>query len=174
MSSMKERMLGGEPYLASDPVLVAERARCQEALARFNAGDGPPPFGRLGAGSEVLPPLRCDYGYNVSIGERTFVNYNAVLLDVAPIAIGDDVQVATNVQLITATHPVDPDERRGGWESGAPITIGDGAWLGAGAIVLPGVTIGAETVVGAGAVVTKDLPPRVVAVGNPARVVRDV
>ena len=167
-------MLRGEPYLASDPVLVAERERCQAAIARFNAGDGPPPFAALGDGSEVLSPLRCDYGYNVTVGARTFINYGAVMLDVTPIVIGDDVQIATNVQLITATHPVDPDERRSGWESGAPITIGDGAWLGAGAIVLPGVSVGAEAVVGAGAVVTKDVPPRVVAVGNPARVVREL
>jgi maltose O-acetyltransferase len=160
-------MLAGEPYLASDPVLVAERERCQEQLAR-----GALPFARIGKGSQIMPPVRCDYGYNVSVGDRTFVNYGAVLLDPAPIAIGHDVQIATNVQLITATHPVDPEERRARWELASPVTVEDGAWLGAGAIVLPGVTVGREAVVGAGAVVTRDVPPRTVVAGNPARVLR--
>ena len=162
-------MLAGERYLASDPVLVAERERCQEQLAR-----GTLPFARVGEGTQIMPPVRCDYGYNVSFGARTFANYGLVLLDPAPIAIGDDVQIATNVQLVTATHPVDPDERRALWEMAHPVTLEDGAWLGAGAIVLPGVTVGRDAVVGAGAVVTRDVPPRTVVAGNPARVLRQV
>ena len=169
---MKDRMLAGEPYRADDPELVSERARCRDLVERFNAGEDMALFGHLDATAEVLAPVQCDYGYNVSIGARTFVNYNAVLLDPAPIAIGDDVQIATNVQLVTATHPLDPDERANGWELAFPIRIEDGAWLGAGALVLPGRTVGAQAVVGAGAVVTKDVPPRTVVAGNPARVIR--
>lgn len=160
-------MLAGEPYLASDPALVAEREHCQDQLAR-----GALPFARVGEGTAIMPPVRCDYGYNVSFGARTFANYGLVLLDPAPIVIGSDVQIATNVQLITATHPLDPDQRRAGWELAAPVTVHDGAWLGAGAMVLPGRTVGAEAVVGAGAVVTRDVPSRVVVAGNPARVIR--
>jgi maltose O-acetyltransferase len=131
-------------------------------------------FAHVGAGVVVLPSLRCDHGTGVSIGDRSFLNYDCVLLDVAPITIGADCQIAPRVQLVTAAHPVDPRARRAGWESGAPVTIGDGVWLGAGAIVLPGVTIGAQSAVGAGAVVTRDVPAGVVAAGNPARVLREV
>jgi maltose O-acetyltransferase len=166
--SHKERMLRGDPYLASDRQLAAERAQCQQLLER-----GALPFA-TGDGTTVMPPVRCDYGYNVKIGARTYVNYGAVLLDPAPITIGDDVQIATNVQLITATHPVDAAERRAGWELAHPVTIADGAWLGAGVIVLPGVTVGEEAVVGAGAVVTKDVAPRTVVAGNPAQVLREL
>ena len=120
----------------------------------------------------IRPPLRVDYGSHLRIGARTFANYGLVALDVADITIGDDVQIGTNVQLITPTHPVDPSLRRQKWEAAKPIAIGDNVWLGSGAIVLPGVTIGENTVVGAGAVVTRDLPAGVVAVGNPARVIR--
>jgi maltose O-acetyltransferase len=131
-------------------------------------------FGALGEGSVVTVPLPCDYGSNVRIGERCFINANAVFLDPAPITIGDDVQVGPAVQLLTATHPVDAAERATGWESAKPIAIEDGVWLGGGVIVGPGVTIGARTVVGAGSVVIRDVPPDVVAVGNPARVVRSL
>ena len=120
----------------------------------------------------IRPPFRCDYGWNVSIGPGTFVNYGCVMLDVVPIRIGARCQIATNVQLLAATHPLDPEQRGDGWEYGEPITIGDNVWLGGGVIVCPGVTIGDDTVVGAGAVVTRDLPAGVVAVGNPARVLR--
>jgi maltose O-acetyltransferase len=122
----------------------------------------------------VRPGFRCDYGSHITIGARTFVNYDCVMLDVAAITIGASCQIATCVQLLTATHPVDPGPRRAGWESGAPIVLGDNVWLGGGVIVCPGVTIGDDTVVGAGAVVTRDLPPGVVAVGIPARVLREI
>jgi maltose O-acetyltransferase len=181
---MKNRMLRGEDYLADDPVLTAERLRAQLLLERFNATSAADPdaragllhelFGRVGEGSVVLPPLRCDYGYNVSLGARSFVNYGAILLDVNPIEIGDDVQIATGVQLLTATHPLDAPTRLALWESGRPISIGDAAWLGAGAIVLPGVRIGREAVVGAGAIVTRDVAPGTVVAGNPARLIRDL
>ena len=131
-------------------------------------------LGEVGEGVVVRPPFYCDYGSHISIGARTFVNYDCVLLDVAPIRIGAACQLATRVQLLTATHPVDPEPRRLGWESAAPIELGDNVWLGGGAVVCPGVSIGEDTVVGAGAVVTRDLPAGVVATGVPARVVREI
>jgi maltose O-acetyltransferase len=181
---MKERMLRGELYIAGDPELAADHARAQALLERFNTAphdahderDGliRELFAEVGEGVIVKPPLRCDYGLYVSIGERAFVNYGCVMLDVQPIRIGAFCQIATNVQLLTATHPIDPEPRRLGWEFGEPITIGDNVWLGGGVIVCPGVTIGDDTVVGAGAVVTRDLPSGVVAVGNPARPLREI
>lgn len=182
--SNRERMLAGDFYLADDPELgermgraarlsrefedlfTVDRERAREVLATLLAS--------LGEATVVRPPIRVDYGDQISIGAGTFVNFNLVALDVAPIAIGDHCQLGPNVQLLTAYHPVEPEPRRQGLEAAAPITIGDNVWLGGGAIVLPGVTIGDDTVVGAGAVVTKDLPPGVVAVGNPARVVRSL
>jgi maltose O-acetyltransferase len=181
---MKERMLRGELYLADDPVLAADHARAQELLERYNATTHAEQderdrllralLGVVGEGVVVKPTFRCDYGTHISIGARTFVNYDCVLLDVAPIRIGAHCQLATRVQLLTASHPVDPEPRREGWEYGRPITIGDNVWLGGGVIVCPGVTIGDDTVVGAGAVVTRDLPAGVVAFGNPARVHRTI
>jgi len=181
---MKERMQRGELYIAADPELEADMARAQEILDRYNAtrhGEQPlrdellrQLLGDVGDGVVVKPTFRCDYGTPVSIGAGTFVNYGCVMLDVMPIRIGAACQLATNVQLLSATHPVDPEPRRAGWEYGEPITLGDNVWLGGGAIVCPGVTIGDDTVVGAGAVVTRDLPVGVVAVGNPARVLREI
>jgi maltose O-acetyltransferase len=182
--TMRERMLAGELYLADDPVLAEEQARAARLLDRFNksgADDGAERrglllelLGELGEGSEIRPPLRCDYGSRIRVGARTFVNYGLVALDVASIEIGDDVQIGPNVQLLTPTHPIDPDTRRAKWEAAEPIVIERNVWLGGGVIVLPGVTIGENTVVGAGTIVTKDLPPNVVAAGNPARVVRSL
>jgi maltose O-acetyltransferase len=182
--TMRERVLAGELYLADDPVLAEEQARAARLLERFNqtgVDDGAERhglllelLGELGEGSEIKPPLRCDYGYRIRVGARTFVNYGLVALDVAPIAIGDDVQIGPNVQLLTPTHPIDPDTRRAKWEAAEPIAIEGNVWLGGGVIVLPGITIGENTVVGAGSIVTKDLPPNVVAAGNPARVVRSL
>jgi maltose O-acetyltransferase len=129
-------------------------------------------LGAIGEDTVIRPPLYVDYGSQLRIGARSFANYGLVALDVAAITIGDDVQIGPNVQLLTPTHPVEAGPRRDKWEAAEPITIGANVWLGGGVIVLPGVTIGENTVVGAGAVVTKDLPADVVAVGNPARVVR--
>jgi maltose O-acetyltransferase len=182
--SMRERMLAGEPYIADDPVLAEESQRAQGLAHRINTMDPNDARGRrelleellggFGEHSELRPPLHCDYGYQTTIGARTFVNWGATLLDVAAIPIGDDVQIGPHVQLLTATHPLDPQPRRDKWEAAQPITIGDNVWLGGGVIVCPGVTIGADTVVGAGSVVTRDLPAGVVAVGSPARVVREL
>ena len=182
--AVRARMTRGERYQGSDPVLVADRDRAYRITRLLNTlptGEDSARravlahlLGKLGEGASIVPPLRVDYGYNVHLGARSFVNFDAVMLDVAPITIGADCQLATRVQLLTATHPVDATARATMWEWGEPITLEDRVWLGGGVIVLPGVTIGADTVVGAGAVVTRDLPPGVVAVGNPARVLREV
>ncbi|MGC4894114.1 sugar O-acetyltransferase [Micromonospora sp. DT31] len=183
MTTMKDRMLAGEPYLAEDPAIIADLVRAARLTERFNLSPAGDPAGRailrellgsLGADTMIRPPFHCDHGYQTHIGPRGFVNVHAVFLDVARITIGADAQLGPNVQLLTATHPVEPDARRAKWESAQPITIGDNVWLGGGVIVLGGVTIGDDTVVGAGAVVTRDLPPGVVAVGNPARPIRSV
>ena len=131
-------------------------------------------LGAVGEDVEIRPPFYVDYGTNIRIGARTFVNFGFMALDVADITLGADCQLGPNVQLLTPTHPVDPELRRAKWEAAKPIVIGDNVWLGGGVIVCPGVTIGENTVVGAGAVVVKDLPANVVAVGNPARVVREI
>lgn len=175
-------MLRGELYIADDPELRADAIRRDELLTRFNATRASEIeeqrailaklLGEIGEGVVVRPPLTMDYGYQTTIGAHTFVNAGCVILDVARVAIGERCQIGPNVQILTPTHPLEPEARAAGWEAAEPITIGDNVWLGGGVIVCPGVTIGRDTVVGAGAVVTKDLPPRVLAVGNPARVVR--
>jgi maltose O-acetyltransferase len=180
--TMRERMLAGDLYIADDPEIAAASARSLDLAAAYNATtvrQGPlrrrlleELLGAIGEGTEIRPPLHVDYGSHLRIGARSFANFGLVALDVAPITIGDDVQIGPNVQLLTPTHPVEPEPRRAKWEAAEPITIGDNVWLGGGVIVLPGVTIGENTVVGAGSVVTRDLPADVVAVGNPARVVR--
>lgn len=181
MGEQKDRMLAGRLYRDSDPELVDERAACQRRLARFNAADDEVDrhrvllevLGSFGADSSIMPRLQCDYGYNVRIGSNTFINYDAVLLDVATITIGDDVSIGPRAQLLTPVHPMDDHEaRRQRWESAAPITLGDNVWLGGGVIVCAGVSIGADTVIGAGSVVTRTLPARVFAAGNPCRVIR--
>ncbi len=179
---MRERMLAGDLYIADDPELAEHRAVALDVMNAYNAtSERQRPLrdrllsellGPIGQGTEIRPPFYVDYGSHITIGARCFANFGLVALDVAPITIGDDVQIGPNVQLLTPTHPVEPELRRQQWEAAKPIEIGDNAWLGGGAIVLPGVTIGGNTVVGAGAVVTRDLPANVVAAGNPARVVR--
>jgi maltose O-acetyltransferase len=180
--SQRERMLAGDLYIADDPELARDALRAAELTKAFN--DSSPSdsterrrilvelLGSLGEGTEIRPPFYCDYGYHTHVGAGTFVNFGLVALDVAPIHIGDDVQIGPYVQLLTPTHPLEPEQRRAKWEAAEPIEIGDNVWLGGGVIVCPGVTIGANTVVGAGAVVTSELPAGVLAVGAPARVVR--
>lgn len=183
-SSAKERMLRGEPYDANDPELVAERAACRRVIARLNATPHEDRaaraatldelLGGLGEGAVVLAPFQCDYGHQITVGRRTFINYGAIILDAAPVTIGADVQIGPGVQLITALHPLDPAERRTGLETAAPVSIGDDAWLAGGVIVLPGVSVGAATVIGAGSVVTKDMPDRHLCFGNPCRPLREI
>ncbi|MEU6812946.1 sugar O-acetyltransferase [Streptomyces sp. NPDC046831] len=177
-----ERMLAGDLYIADDPEITRRQQRAMRLAARYQAAYLEQAeeaeslladlLGSLGEDAHVRPPLYVDYGSNITIGARTFVNYNLTALDVAAIVIGEDCQIGPNVQLLTPTHPLEPQPRRDKLEAARPIIIGDNVWIGGGAVVMPGVTIGDNAVIGAGAVVTKDVPADVVAVGNPARPVR--
>lgn len=180
----RERMLAGDLYIADDSEnerLHRRAVRLADEYHRAYAAGDPGAravlvdlLGTLGDGAHLNPPLFVDYGENIHIGAGTFVNFNLTALDVAAIRIGEDCQIGPNVQLLTSTHPIDPQPRRDKLEAAAPITIEDNVWLGGGVIVCPGVTIGANSVIGAGSVVTKDIPAGVVAVGNPARVIREI
>jgi maltose O-acetyltransferase len=180
--SMRERMVAGDLYIADDPELDEESHVAQDLMVAYNTTRSRQKplrralleqlLGSVGDDTAIRPPLYVDYGTNITFGARCFANYGLMALDVARITIGDDVQIGPNVQLLTPTHPLEPGPRRDKWEAAEAITIGDNVWLGGGVIVCPGVSIGADTVVGAGSVVTKDLPAHVVAVGNPARVIR--
>jgi maltose O-acetyltransferase len=177
-------MRAGELFPGDDPELNRELERRQALVAALNeiphegterrAAALAELLAGIGEGTIVRTPFYCDYGDGIQIGARCFVNFNCTLLDGASITIGDECLLASGVQLITATHPVDPVRRRAAIEQALPIALEDGVWLGAGAIVCPGVTIGENTVVGAGAVVTRSLPAGVVAYGNPARVAREI
>ncbi|MFF0187490.1 sugar O-acetyltransferase [Streptomyces sp. NPDC005244] len=179
-----ERMLAGDLYIADDPEIAKRQRRAMRLAVRYQAAYledavGSRPIlaellGSVGEDVDLRPPLYVDYGSNITIGARTFVNYNLTALDVARITIGEDCQLGPNVQLLTPTHPLEPDPRRDKLEAARPITIGNNVWIGGGAIVCPGVTIGDNSVFGAGAVVTRDIPADVVAVGNPARPVREL
>ncbi|WP_182112196.1 sugar O-acetyltransferase [Actinotalea sp. JY-7876] len=180
--TMYDRMLAGDLYIADDPRILEASAAAIDLITAYNATTPRQEplrrlileqlLGSIGEGSGIRAPFYVDLGSRIRIGARTFANFGLVALDVAPITIGDDVMIGPNVQLLTPTHPIAPGPRRDKWEAAEPITIGNNVWLGGGVIVLPGVTIGENTVVGAGSVVTKDLPANVVAVGNPARVIR--
>lgn len=179
MKSEKEKMLAGELYDASDPLLTQERRKARELLHQLNVthyGDAlmytqilADLLPHAAADTKIEPPFFCDYGYNIYTGESVFFNFNCVLLDVMPIRIGSNVLFGPNVQIYTATHPVDALKRREGPELARPISIGNDCWIGGSAVISPGVTIGDRCIVGAGAVVTKDVPPDTIVVGNPAR-----
>jgi maltose O-acetyltransferase len=180
----RERMLAGDLYIADDPELEAASKRAIALAHRYgevyvtdqDAARGvlEELLGSIAPDAHIRPPLYVDYGTHITVGPGTFANYGLTALDAAPITIGADVQIGPHVQLLTPTHPLDPGQRRAKLEAAEPIVIGDNVWLGGGAIVLPGVTIGANSVIGAGSVVTKDVPPDVVAVGNPAKVIRSL
>jgi maltose O-acetyltransferase len=182
--SNRERMLAGDLYIADDPEnerLHRRGVQLADAYHRADVAGNPEArdiladlLGALGEGAHINPPLFVDYGENLHVGAGTFINYNLTALDVATITIGEDCQIGPNVQLLTPTHPVEPQLRRDKLEAAQPIRIEDNVWLGGGVIVCPGVTIGKNSVIGAGAVVTKSIPPNVVAVGNPARVIRTI
>lgn len=180
--SEKDKMLTEELYLASDPELVQDRRRCRAVLHEIN---GQPDeeqrlalfrelLGRIGSGTFIQPPFACDYGYNLWIGDDAFVNFNTVILDCASVTIGDGTQIGPGVHLIAADHPRDARSRRESLELARPVSIGSNVWLGAGVIVLPGVSVGDDSVVGAGSVVTRDIPSGVMAIGSPCRVVRSI
>ncbi|MFT4164851.1 MAG: sugar O-acetyltransferase [Microlunatus sp.] len=180
----RERMLAGDLYIADDPENGRRAQRAVQLAHGYHQASLADPLaaipllaellGTLGEGAYVKPPLYVDYGEQLHIGARTFVNYNLTALDVAPIIIGEDCQLGPNVQLLTPTHPIAPGPRRDKLEAAKPITIGNNVWLGGGVIVCPGVTIGDDSVIGAGSVVTRDIPAGVLAVGNPARVLRSI
>lgn len=174
-------MLAGELYDAGDPELVEARQFCARLMRAID--EQPDEAGRLamlrelfaefGEGSHIRSPFFCDYGANVHVGSGVFINFNCVFLDVVRITIGDRVQVGPAVQFLAADHPVDAETRGQGLEYGRPITIADDVWVGGGAIFCPGVSVGAGSVIGAGSVVTRDVPAGVVAAGNPCRVIRE-
>ena len=180
----RERMLAGDLYIADDPENGRRAQRAVQLAHGYHQASLADPLavipllaellGTLGEGAYVKPPLYVDYGEQLHIGARTFVNYNLTALDVATITIGEDCQLGPNVQLLTPTHPVAPGPRRDKLEAAKPIAIGNNVWLGGGVIVCPGVTIGDDSVVGAGSVVIRDIPAGVLAVGNPARVLRSI
>ena len=184
MISQKERMMGGELYDPLDPQLAAERRRARLVFKALNdtSDDQQDERARLikelipaaGAGVWIEPPFYCDYGSNITLGDKVFFNFNCVVLDVMPVRIGSGVLFGPAVQIYAATHPLSAAERRTGLEAGRPVEIGDDVWVGGGAIICPGVRIGARSVIGAGSVVTRDVPEGVFAAGNPCRVIREV
>ena len=184
MKTEKEKMLAGELYNAADPQLAAERRRARELCYALNHSQEAETelrakllkdlLGSLGEGVWIEPPFYCDYGANITLGSKVFFNFNCVILDVMPVIIGDNVFCGPGVQIYTATHPINAAERRTWLEYAKPITIGSDVWIGGGAILCPGVKVGAGSVIGAGSVVTKDVPPGCLVAGNPARTIRQI
>ena len=180
----KEKMIAGKPYKAFGEELFKERQYAKELVFEFNSLKPNQMkerneilkklLGKTGKSFFFEPPFRCDYGYNIEIGENFYTNHNVVILDCAKVTFGDNVFVAPNCGFYTAGHPLDAETRNKGLENAKPITIGNNVWLGAGCSVLPGVTIGDNAVIGAGSVVTKDIPAHVLAFGNPCKVVKEI
>jgi maltose O-acetyltransferase len=180
MRSEKDKMLAGELYDGTAPEIQAEQKAVHEWLARYNATLGMHPVGRhklllerfaaVGEGAVVRPPFHCDYGFNIRLGAGVFLNFNCVILDVVEVTIGDGTQIGPGVQILAADHPRDAATRASGLEFGRPVRIGQNVWIGAGAIILPGVSIADDALIGAGSVVTRDVPAGATAFGNPARV----
>ena len=182
--NQKERMLNNLPYKAWLDGLSEERN--ENAVRLYHYNNLPPEqwdqrdrlireiLGKAGKQIHLKAPFYCDYGYNIEIGDNFFSNYNFTVLDVAKVRIGDNVQIATNVSIYTAGHPIHPDSRNTGYEYGIDVTIGDSVWIGGNVCIMPGVTIGKNSVIGAGSVVTRDIPKNVVAAGNPCRVIHEI
>ena len=183
MRTERDKMLAGELYDALDPNLVRERDRARDLCQTLNATRESDReirrqillqlFGKGGDTVSIQPPFYCDYGTNLELGERVFFNFNCVVLDVCPIKIGDFTLFGPSVQILTPVHPLEAGLRRKR-EYGKPIEIGLDVWVGGGALILPGVRIGSKTVIGAGSVVTRDVPEGVFAAGNPCRVIREI
>lgn len=175
----KEKMLAGELYIASDEELVKDIIHCEKVLMEFNNSPDinrseilKGLFGSTGDNFCVKPTFRCDYGYNIHVGENFFANYDCIILDVCKVTIGDNCMIAPRVCIYTATHPLDVETRISGLEYGKPVTIGDNVWIGGSSTILPGVNIGDNAVIAAGSVVTKDVPANVVVGGNPAKILK--
>jgi maltose O-acetyltransferase len=176
-TSEKQKMLAGELYNAEDPTLIAERLHTAALLHKYNSTPHHPAthqpllseiLASCGEHSTIRPPFFCDYGYNIHLGSNVFLNFNCVLLDVNTIEIGDHTQIGPAVQIYTADHPRDPEARRANLEYGKPVRIGRNVWIGGGSIILPGITIGDDAIIGAGSVVTHDIPSGITVIGNPA------
>lgn len=184
MKSSKEKMIAGEVYQAMGRELFDERQYAKEQLYIYNNLEPSKIkqrnqllktlFGRSTNLFFIEPPFRCDYGYNIFLGDNFYANFNLTILDCAPVTIGDNVMIGPNVSLFTAGHPVHHEPRVAGWEYAKPITIEDNVWIGGHTVINPDVTIGKNSVIGSGSVVTKDIPENVVAVGNPCRVIRNI
>jgi maltose O-acetyltransferase len=184
MKTEKEKMLAGEPYIASDAQLVQERLKAREIVFDINqlsprqANERAELFrqllGKSGEHFLIEPPFHCDYGYNIDLGENFFANFNLIILDCAKVTIGDYVFAGPNVGLYTAGHPVHHEPRNREYEYAIPITIGNNVWIGGNVVIGPGIRVGDNTVIGAGSIVTHDIPPGVIAVGNPCRVLREI
>ena len=180
----KEKMIKGEMYFSADEVLVNERNRARRLTRAFNNTTEEELdkrteilkelLGKTGENIYIEPNFRCDYGYNIRVGENFYANFDCLLLDVCPITIGNNAMLAPGVHIYTATHPLDPTERNSGYEYGKPVNIGDNVWIGGRAVICPGVTIGDNVVVAAGSVVTKDVPDNVVVGGNPAKIIKEI
>lgn len=184
MKTEKEKMLAGELYNPLDKVLIEDRIRTRLLIKRLNDSGEDQTDDRYSILRELIPnaqkdlwlqpPFFCDYGYNMIIGEKVFFNFNCVVLDVTYVKIGSRSMFGPNVQIYTATHPLDHVERSSGVEFAKPISIGEDVWIGGSVVVCPGVTIGDRSVIGAGSVVTKNIPSDVFAAGNPCRVIREL
>lgn len=180
----KERMLANLPYKAWLDGLSEERSENAKRIYEYN--NLPPErwnertvllkkiLGKTGESINIQPPFRCDYGYNIEVGENFFANYNLIVLDVGKVRIGNNVQIAPNEAIYTAGHPLHPDSRNSGYEYGIDIEIGDNVWIGGNTCIMPGVKIGKNVVIGGGSVVTKDIPDNMIAVGNPCKVIREI
>ncbi len=176
----KDKMLAGELYDPSAPEIQADQAATRRWLARYNAALDTAPverrrllverFAAVGEDAVIRPPFHCDYGFNIRLGAGVFLNFNCVILDVVEVSIGERTQIGPGVQILAADHPRDAAGRASGREFGRPVRIGRNVWIGAGAIILPGVCIGDDALIGAGSVVTRDVPAGSTAFGNPARV----
>ena len=184
MISEKEKMISGKPYKAFDDELLKERQYTKELIFDFNSLRPneiskrneliKKLLGRTKNTFFIEPPFRCDYGYNIEIGENFYSNYNLIILDCAKVLIGDNVMIGPNVSIYTAGHPVHYEIRNQGYEYAVPVSIGNNVWIGGNAVINPGVTIGDNSVVGSGSVVTKDIPGNVIAAGNPCKVLRGI
>lgn len=177
--TQKQKMLAGELYDAGDAEIQADLVSACAWMVKYNASLGAAAqdrlsllrerLARVGDGAVVRPPFHCDYGFNISLGSGVFLNYNCVILDVVRVSIGDKTQIGPGVQILTADHPRDSASREAGLEFGRPVRIGRNVWIGGGALILPGVTIGDDAVIGAGSVVTRDVGAGQTVVGNPAK-----
>lgn len=184
MHSEKEKMLLGQPYSANDKELTSERQYAKTLLQRYNTLQPNDVdereqilkqlFGKVNESFHIEPPFLCDYGYNIEIGKNFYSNYNLIILDCAKVSIGDNVLIGPTVGIYTAAHPLNPQERNEGKEYALPIRIGNNVWIGGQVVINPGITIGNNSVIGSGSVVTHNIPDNVVAAGNPCRVLRPI